>query len=82
VPAIFRELGVEPEPHATWAVGAAAREKYRERFGQLPPKELRPKTNGGGSHCFATYPESMRAEIEALVRAVAAQAARQGSLGL
>lgn len=55
---VFKAKGLEPEPRLTWAVGAAVRERYRDRFGKLPAKELRTKTAGGGSHCLAVYPES------------------------
>lgn len=77
---VFRDLGFEPVPDDTWAVGAAMQKRYSEVVGKQPDKELRPKTGGGGSHCFAVYPASWRPEIERLVRLTASQRAKQGKL--
>jgi hypothetical protein len=65
---VFRELGIEPVPAVTWSVGARVRDLYEQRFGREPPKDLRPKTAGGGSHCFAIYPASWRNEIAEIIR--------------
>ena len=74
---VFKAMGLEPAPEQTWAVGAAVRDLYQERFGHLPHKELRSKTSGSGSHCFAVYPEEMRSQIEdAISRVNAAKAAQ------
>jgi len=54
---VCRKFGIEPTPNLTWPVGAAIRERYESAFGCLPPKELRTKTSGAGSHCFAIYPD-------------------------
>jgi hypothetical protein len=48
-------LGIEPEKHLTWSVGLIMRHAYEERYGLVPPKELRIKTCGIGVHCFAIY---------------------------
>ena len=77
---VFRELGFEPLPEDTWAVGSAMQKRYAEIVGKQPDKELRTKTGGGGSHCFAIYPSSWRPEIERLVKLFASQRARQGEL--
>lgn len=65
---VIRDLGLEPEKGLSWTVGNVVREKYKQKTGRLPKKELRPKTNGGGSHCFAVYPDSwyqtIREEVE------------------
>jgi hypothetical protein len=45
-----------------------------------PPKALRPKTSGSGSHCFAVYPPEMVPLIERIIGEHKAAAARQGSL--
>lgn len=74
---VFRELGLEPVPSATWAVGAAVRDEFYSRFGMLPQKALRPKTDGPGSHCFAVYPEEWRPIIEEKARSIAVEAAKQ-----
>lgn len=74
---VCRALGVELKPETTWSIGAIVRQIYQDRFGHLPPKELRQKTSGTGSHCFAVYPEEMRAEIERVIREHRAEASRQ-----
>lgn len=74
---VCRIMGVEPTPELTWAVGAAVRDLWVERHGVLPEKELRPKTAGPGSHCFAIYPETMRDEIENIIAKHHTEAARQ-----
>jgi hypothetical protein len=68
---VFTDLGFEPIPDDTWAVGAAVRELYKSAMGQSPMLELRKKTNGPGSHCFAVYPPHWRPKIEEIVRSVA-----------
>lgn len=74
---VFRDLGIEPDKKVSWSVGAAARDIYEARVGDLPPKRLRRKTSGAGSHCFATYPEWMRGDIERLIRAHQTQKTKQ-----
>lgn len=77
---VFKSLGLEPTPEQTWAVGAAVRALYEERFGHLPHKELRRKTSGSGSHCFAVYPEEMRPQIQDCIARVNAEKAAQPDL--
>lgn len=81
---LIRAHGCEPEPRVSWPIGTAVREAYRARTGELPVKALRSKTSGPGSHCFAVYPETFRAEATDLVRALlestAAARAAQGTL--
>ena len=77
---VCRSLNVEPDPSLTWPVGNLVRGLYERRYGALPEKDLRLKTNGGGSHCFAIYPEHMRADIERIIRAHAHERRRQGDL--
>jgi hypothetical protein len=60
---VCRELGLEPEKNAMWDIGAKVRKLYTDKFGELPPKDLRDKTNGPGQHMFAVYPLSMKREI-------------------
>ena len=80
VPGVCRGMGIEPDKRVMWAVGAAARDEYKARYGRLPPKELRAKTHEKkGSHCFAIYPESMRSFIERMFRSIKAEEARQQS---
>jgi hypothetical protein len=65
---VMRELQVEPTPRLSWEVGAAVRDYYEQFYGCLPEKELRPKTNAGGTHCFAVYPESMKPKIIKIIK--------------
>lgn len=76
----FYALRVEPEKHATWAVGDAVMHKYVDEYGCQPPKVLRPKTNDGGSHCFAIYPVEWVSVIDGIILAHSAEAQRQGEL--
>lgn len=74
---VMRDLGLEVTPSLSWSIGAAVRALYEERYGALPDKALRAKTNGAGSHCFAVYPEHMRADIVAIVRRHKVESDRQ-----
>lgn len=77
---VCRDLGVEPTPELTWSVGMRVRDLYERRYGALPEKDLRPKTNARGSHCFAVYPEHMRPDIARVIKAHAWERRRQGDL--
>ena len=77
---VCRELQIEPTPALTWPVGNAVRDLYEQRYGCLPEKDLREKTNGTGSHCFAIYPEGMRNDIERIIRLHDWERQRQGDL--
>jgi hypothetical protein len=77
---VFRDLRFEPEPRISWAVGAEVRQRYEERYGELPRKVLRPKTSGAGSHCFALYPPEMRPVVETIVREHNPDNSAQGDL--
>jgi hypothetical protein len=79
---VIRSMKVDPEPQLCWTVGALTREAWRSEYGELPEKQLRPKTSGGGTHCFAVYPASWRHRIAKFVSAYKTQAAKQGDLGL
>lgn len=73
---VFKAKGLEPEPKLTWAVGAAVRDRFVDRYGRLPAKELRAKASGRGSHCFAVYPEAFRGVIEDAINVVTKGAPR------
>lgn len=78
---VFKRLKIEPVPAITWTVGNAVRELYKSRnSGALPNKELRQKTNAGGTHCFAVYPDSYFPDIEKIIRNYKTEAQRQGVL--
>lgn len=53
---VFRLLKIEPLKESTWPAGAACRDAFEKVYGHPPEKELRTKTAGVGSHCFAVYP--------------------------
>lgn len=77
---VAKALGVEITNDLTWSVGRAVRERWQDLHDALPPKDLRPKTNGEGSHCFAVYPPSWRSTIADLIRAHGARPNPQGTL--
>jgi hypothetical protein len=74
---VFRDLGREAVPGHTWSVGAVVRDMWLIEFGRLPEKELRPKTNDGGTHMMAVYPPSWREKIVKAISAIETEAARQ-----
>ena len=80
VPGVCKDMGVEPNPQMMWSVGQIVVRKFQQRYGSLPPKDLRPKTYEEGVHCFAIYPESFRSTIEDVIRAHGYERARQGDL--
>jgi hypothetical protein len=78
---VIKKMGIDPKPELTWSVGDLARDLWEAQFGQLPPKELRPKTAGdGGSHCFAVYPASWEPIIMVIIRRHKTEKDRQGEL--
>jgi hypothetical protein len=77
---VMRDMGIEPDTQLAWRVGARVRDAYEWQTGSAPPKHLRDKTNDGGSHCFAVYPESMRKRIELIIRNQRTYEQRQGEL--
>jgi len=77
---VMRDLGIECEPRVAWSIGARVRDLYETMTGSAPVKALRSKTNEGGTHCFAIYPEAMRPEIERIISQHLTEAARQGDL--
>lgn len=77
---VFHAMGITPTRDQSWAVGNRMQRAYANEFGEQPPKDNRPKTNGGGSHCFALYPPGWRARIEEAVRAVVAAERSQTDL--
>lgn len=69
----FRVLNKSPLKRMTWAVGNVVRERWRRLTGQLPQKQLREKTNQGGSHCFAIYPDTFACVIDDVIESMHAQ---------
>jgi hypothetical protein len=80
VPGVCRDMGIEPTKGMMWSVGQTIVKKYRDEYGALPQKDLRPKTYDDGVHCFAIYPEMMRKVIEEAIKAYGYELARQGDL--
>jgi hypothetical protein len=66
---VARSMGVELDNATAWSIGAGMADKYVREFGEQPPKELRPKTSGGGSHCFAVYPPTWESHIRRSIQA-------------
>jgi hypothetical protein len=81
---LLRSEGIEITPPLSWTLGTALREAYQRETGELPEKQLRRKTDGTGSHCFAIYPARFRPEalriVRQIVKATQAEEARQGRL--
>ena len=77
---VFKALGVQPDPKVSWSVGSRIAAAYAEEYGKQPPKENRPKTSGGGSHCFAIYPATWRRKIEKAIKDVVAFQRSQGDM--
>jgi hypothetical protein len=81
---VLRALQIEPAPAVSWACGIAVRDAWIARTGEPPPKGLRTKTSGHGSHCFALYEDNDRSFVESVVRAtcndIAATTSAQGRL--
>lgn len=77
---LAREMGVELDKEQAWSVGGSISAQFEADYGHLPQKELRPKTSGAGSHCFAVYPAPYHDRIRSMIRAVRAAEARQGAL--
>ena len=66
---VMRDMGIkDPDKGLTWTVGDMVKNKWFEIHGQLPEKQLRPKTNGPGSHCFAVYPPAFQPEIKRIIQ--------------
>lgn len=80
VPEICRALRLEPHRRVTVPVGAKARDEYERRYHAEPPKGLRRKTSGSGTHCFAIYPDEMVPFIEALLNQACGESEIQGTL--
>ncbi len=63
VPQVAHAMGVELSNKVAWSVGSEIASLYFKQFGEQPPKDNRPKTNGQGSHCFALYPPAWESII-------------------
>jgi hypothetical protein len=61
---VAKSMGLELDNATAWSVGSEMAQKYMEEFAEQPPKELRPKTSGAGSHCFAVYPSTWEGRIK------------------
>jgi hypothetical protein len=75
---VFAYLGIQPTSSQSWAVGNRVAAMYANEFGEQPPKDNRPKTSGGGTHCFALYPRTWQERIARVINEVVdAEAAQQ-----
>ena len=80
VPQVFRVMGIVPSNEEAWSVGARIATMYAEIYGEQPPKDNRPKTSGGGTHCFALYPPDWELRIREVIHDVVGFNRAQGSL--
>jgi hypothetical protein len=79
VPQAIKKMGFEPEPDLCWSVGAIIANMY-VKAGNKMNRPLHEKTNGGGTHCIADYPEEWRSKIEEVVRLHKTKKKDQGEL--
>ena len=77
---VAESMGVELPKKAAWEVGSAVAAAYRSVYGTQPIKDLRPKSNGGGSHCFAIYPAPFVPIIQEAIERAGAEKDRQSKL--
>lgn len=80
VPQVARLMGVVLDNRTSWAIGTAMANTYQQEFGESPPKDNRPKTHGGGSHCFALYPAEWEQKIRDVIESHIEQQDRQNNL--
>ncbi len=80
VPQVARNMGVTLDNKTAWSIGSEMASIYFKEFGEQPPKDNRPKTNGGGSHCFALYPSSWERKIKNIIESHVEQARNQHDL--
>ncbi len=77
---VAEAMGVELDRATAWSVGSEMAALYVEEFAEQPPKELRPKTSGAGTHCFAVYPSTWEKRIRAAIERRVDMARRQQGL--
>lgn len=77
---VIRAMGIVPDKWLTWRVGGLMAHWYARHCRYQPHKDNGPKTNSGGSHCFAHYPLDMVPQIESFVRMCKFERERQGEL--
>lgn len=76
---VCRLMKRDPESRAMWRAGDLARDKWMS-LGHPMTYDLRPKTNGFGTHMHAVYPFWFRPTLERIITAVGAEKDRQGDL--
>ena len=64
---VIRELGLEPTSRDNWKIGSRVRLEYLDTYKKEPVKDLRQKTSGAGSHCFAIYPVEFVPKIREII---------------
>jgi len=72
-----RRMNVEPTPDLCATVENRMAHRYKAATGIDPERPLQPKTQGGGTHCIASYPEWFVPQIREEIRAYGADAAKQ-----
>jgi len=77
---VFSALGVRPTNEQAWGIGTRIAHLYNMEFGAEPPKALRPKTSGTGSHCFAIYPSEWFDRIAEVIQLYRLEDGKQDDL--
>ena len=80
IPQVARAMSVELSPREAWSIGSEVATLYQRRVGAQPTKDLRPKTSGSGSHCFAVYPPAWEKTIRAVIESHIADRRTQNDL--
>lgn len=74
----FRQM--QATNNDSWHLGKVVMQAWVRRYGNLPDKDLRTKTHGGGSHMFAIYPKHFVPTIDAIIDRFDLSRSRQGDL--
>jgi hypothetical protein len=82
VMSVCRWMNREPTPDLCVTVWNRVAHRYKAATGIDPERPLQPKTQGGGTHCMASYPEWFVPQIMEEIEAYGAEAAKQGAFEL
>ena len=63
----IKDLGVPASNKFSWEAGSEVRNLWSSETGSLPPKSLRKKSRGGGTHSFAIYPPEWIGVIDKVI---------------
>jgi hypothetical protein len=82
IPEIYKEMHITVDQRTAWTIGNEVKEQWIAAKGYLPDKELRPKSNGKGTHVLAVYPEEWLERIKDVIRYHKSTPNRQGRFDL